>query len=165
MPSSTIADSVIESQSFMLSFHHFLENSEFNVMYDNTGLESICQKFLNISDPSFQDMNRVMAMSASSVLSGTRFPGSSDFNIQKIITSMVPYPRVHNVFPSYAPFLSKIDQKDDDLSLQKLIESVTDETNSLYYCDLSQKHSPDKRNVSITTCFQFRGDVQHSEIV
>ena len=117
MPSSTISESISESISFVLSFNHFLENSELSIMYDNTGLDNICQKFLNISDPCFQDMNRVMAMSASSVLSGTRFPGSSDYNIQKIITSMVPYPRIHNVFPSYAPFLSKLDQKDDDFTL------------------------------------------------
>ena len=46
-----------------------------------------------------------------------------------------------------------------------LPNKVLDEENSLYYCDPKQNTNPDKRFISVTTCFQFRGDIQDSEIV
>ena len=165
MPSNTECESVIESLSFMLAFHHFIEHSELNILYDNISLAKICNKFLKLEHPSIEDMNKIMAISASSVLSGSRFSGSSDFTIQKLIRNMVPYPRIHFAYPSYAPFLTKTDQNMDDCSLNDIVKSALDEENSLGYCDPKIAQNPDKRNVSLATCFQFRGEVQPSEVV
>ena len=110
-------------------------------------------------------MNKIMAVSASSVLSCIRFPGSSDFNIQKLINVLVPYRRMHYAYPSYAPFLSKFDKQDHNYSLRDIVKSVIDEDNNLGYCDPKIATDPDIRNISLSTCFQFRGEVEPSEVV
>ena len=74
MPSNRHCESVIESMSFMLAFNNLIEYSDFNVLYDNVSLARICEKILKIENPNIEDMNRIIALSVSSVLSGSRFP-------------------------------------------------------------------------------------------
>ena len=151
MPSNTESESVIESLSFMLAFNNFIEYSDLNILYDNISLAKIVEKFIKLDNPSFEDMNKIMAVSASSVFSGSRFLENGDFNTNKIISSLMPYPRIHFSYPSYAPFISKQDQLEHDLTLKDIVKSAIDEDNSLGNCDPKIAKDPYKRNISIST--------------
>ena len=164
IPSLYESESVIVPLSFVLAFRYFIENAHLNILYENSSLAKICEKFLKIENPSLEDMNKIIALSASSTLTASRFPSSSDFNVQKLIHSMVPYPTMHFVNPSYAPFSLEIDRKDNDFALNDIVKSVLDDDHCLNSCE--QMKYPDywKRYGSVANCFQFRGEVEPGEV-
>ena len=72
---------------------------------------------------------------------------------------------MHYVYPSYAPFTSTQSQENYDISVEDIVKSVIKQENSL--CDSNPQNIEDplKEKINLASCFQFRGDVQPSEVV
>ena len=88
MPSIGEWESVIESMNFMLASDNLAMYTDLNILYDNVSLARICEKFLKIQNPSIEDMNKVIAVSISWILSGCRFSENNEMNTSKLLNSI-----------------------------------------------------------------------------
>jgi hypothetical protein len=66
----------------------FLFNHLFQV--DNEAIFGICKKYLGISQPSFTNLNRLVAQVVSSVTISLRFTGSLNVDLNEFQTNLVP---------------------------------------------------------------------------
>ena len=82
-----------------------------------------------------------------------------------MLNNMNCYPRIHYAYPSYAPFLSAQGQDDHDVSVEDILKSVIKPESSLSYFNPEKSRDPVLGEMNIATCFQFRGDVEPSEVV
>jgi tubulin alpha len=67
----------------------FLLNHLFQV--DNEAIFGICKKQLGISQPSFTNLNRLIAQVVSSVTVSLRFTGSLNVDLNEFQTNLVPF--------------------------------------------------------------------------
>jgi tubulin alpha len=58
---------------------------------DNEAIFGICKKYLGISQPSFTNLNRLIAQVVSSVTVSLRFTGSLNVDLNEFQTNLVPF--------------------------------------------------------------------------
>ena len=66
-----------------------LVNHRFQV--DNEAIFGICKKYLGISQPSFTNLNRLIAQVVSSITVSLRFTGSLNVDLNEFQTNLVPF--------------------------------------------------------------------------
>ena len=57
---------------------------------DNEAIYDICKNRLNISSPSFMNLNRLIAQVVSSITASLRFDGSLNVDLNEFQTNLVP---------------------------------------------------------------------------
>ena len=77
LPSPKVSDTVVEPYNAVLSVHHLVENSDITFCFDNEALYDISIKTLKIDDPSYHDLNSLVARVMSGVTTSLRFLVSS----------------------------------------------------------------------------------------
>ena len=60
------------------------------VQVDNEAIYDICKKRLNITSPSFTNLNRLIAQVVSSITASLRFDGSINVDLNEFQTNLVP---------------------------------------------------------------------------
>jgi len=70
-------------------------------------LYGICQKKLNISRPSYMNLNNIICKVVSSMTAAIRFDGELNVDMNEFQTNLVPFPRLHFMTTSLAPVISK----------------------------------------------------------
>jgi hypothetical protein len=58
---------------------------------DNEAIFGICKKYLGISQPSFTNLNRLIAQVVSSITVSLRFTGSLNVDLNEFQTNLVPF--------------------------------------------------------------------------
>lgn len=58
---------------------------------DNEAIFGICKKYLGISQPSFTNLNRLIAQVVSSITVSLRFSGSLNVDLNEFQTNLVPF--------------------------------------------------------------------------
>ena len=89
-PAPTMANSVVEPYNSVLTTHTTLEHSDCSFMVDNEAIYDICKKRLNITSPSFTNLNRLIAQVVSSITASLRFDGSLNVDLNEFQTNLVP---------------------------------------------------------------------------
>jgi tubulin beta len=107
MPSPLVSETVVEPYNAILSIHQLTENSDLTICMDNEALHNINAKSLKNTNPSFADLNRVIAQVMCGVSTSLRFPGQLNGDLRKLGMNLIPFPRLHYLLPSYAPLVSK----------------------------------------------------------
>lgn len=118
----------------MLAFHNYIEHSDANILYDNESLFRICSTKLGIEDPDYTHINKIIAVSASSVLSGMRFGHDGNYTVSKFLSNMVPYPRIHFLQSSFAPFMNGKSIV-EEYSTEKITSSAVEDISNYLYCN------------------------------
>lgn len=90
-------------------------------MFDNESLSEINSKRLGWANPSFTDLNRLVAQMMSSVTTPLRFGENLNTNLKDIETDLVNYARQHFLVPSYSPFSHKSEK---DISVSEITRLV-----------------------------------------
>ena len=72
---------------------------------DNEALYDICFGQLNLSRPTYTNLNRMVAQIVSSTTASLRFEGSLNVDLQEFQTNLVPYPRIHFPLTAFSPII------------------------------------------------------------
>jgi tubulin alpha len=106
-PSSRLASSIVEPYNSTLASHSLFEHHDLTVTVDNQSLYGICDRSLGVESPNYHNINQMIASSISSLTSSMRFSGPLNTNMNEINTNLVPYPRIHFMCASHAPWSSE----------------------------------------------------------
>jgi len=106
MPSPLVSETVVEPYNAVLSIHQLTENSDLTICMDNEALHNINVKNLKIPQPTFDDLNVVIAKVMCGVSTSLRFPGQLNGDLRKLGMNLIPFPRLHYLLPSYGPLVS-----------------------------------------------------------
>jgi tubulin beta len=106
-PSPKVSDVVVEPYNATLSIHQLLENSDETFVIDNEALYNISHNVLKMSEPTYAQLNFMIAEVMSGTTSSLRFPGSLNGDLRKLGVNLVPFPRLHFFLIGQAPLMNK----------------------------------------------------------
>jgi len=156
-PSPNYSNSCVEPYNSVLASHSLIEHNDLTVLLDNEALYDYCYRNLNIDQPNYLDINRIISQVYSNFT--TSFINSEYQNrkIDSLITNLVPYPRIHFMIPS----LSGLKQNQQNYS-----SSMSELTNNVFNTDnFLVKFKNKNQNFKImSNSIMYRGDVQLYEI-
>eukprot|EP01096_Ripella_sp_DP13-Kostka_P008844 TRINITY_DN332_c0_g1_i1.p1 TRINITY_DN332_c0_g1~~TRINITY_DN332_c0_g1_i1.p1 ORF type:complete len:500 (-),score=250.56 TRINITY_DN332_c0_g1_i1:73-1413(-) len=156
-PSPQLSTSVVEPYNTVLSTHSLLEHTDVAFLLDNEAIYDICRKNLGIVQPTYTNLNRLIAQVISSLTASLRFDGALNVDINEFQTNLVPYPRIHFMLCSYAPMVSANQAYHDSHSVSQLTNAVFDPQFMMAKCD-------PRHGKYMACCLMYRGDVVHKDI-
>jgi len=102
-PSPKVSDTVVEPYNAVLSSHQLLENSDETFIIDNEALYNIAHNVLKVSEPTYAELNALIARAACGITASLRFPGKLNGDLRKLGVNLVPFPRLHFFLVGQAP--------------------------------------------------------------
>ena len=151
-PSPKISNLVVEPYNMILGMMSLIEYADLSILFDNEALYNICSNQMEKESPNYADINRMVARALSTSFSSTRFHSSFNANLGEMITSLVPYPRIHYAMPSYAPFGDRNRTKEIPLSIEDLTDLAFNQGSVMLSSNL-------KLDKYISCCVAYRGRV------
>ncbi|EIW69451.1 tubulin alpha-1A chain [Tremella mesenterica] len=151
-PAPKLSTSVVEPYNSVLTTHTTLEHSDCSFMVDNEAIYDICRRNLNISSPSFTNLNRLIAQVVSSITASLRFDGSLNVDLNEFQTNLVPFPRIHFPLATYAPIISAEKAFHESNTVSEMTLSCFESNNQLVKCDPRQ-------GKYMACCLLYRGDI------
>ncbi|KAF8135192.1 beta-tubulin [Boletus edulis] len=136
-----VSETVVEPYNALLSIHQLVDNCDLTICIDNEALlpstdrYDIAGRTLKIKNPSFDDLNQLISKVMCGVSTSLRFPGQLNGDMRKLGMNLIPFPRLHFLMPSFAPFYDPKDKAFQKLSVSELTSSLFDRRNLLVACD------------------------------
>lgn len=156
-PSPLLATSVVEPYNSVLSTHSLLEHADVAFMLDNEAIYDICKRSLGIQQPTYTNLNRLIAQVISSLTASLRFDGALNVDMNEFQTNLVPYPRIHFMLCSYAPVVSAEKAYHEKLAVSDLTNAAFEPTSMMAKCD-------PRHGKYMACCLMYRGDVVPREV-
>merc|ERR1711993_197431 len=119
-PSPKVSDTVVEPYNAVLSSHQLLENSDETFIIDNEALYNINHNVLKNKEPTYEQLNGLIAQATCGVTASLRFPGKLNGDLRKLGVNLVPFPRLHFFLVSQAPLLSNDNSNKVRVNVQEL---------------------------------------------
>merc|ERR1711937_1005591 len=135
VPSPKVSDTVVEPYNCTLSVHQLVENSDFSFALDNEALYDICFRTLKLTTPTYGDLNHLVSAGLSGITCSIRFPGQLNCDLRKLVTNMVPFPRLHFFMNGFAPLTSRGSQQYRALTVPELTQQMFDAKNMMCAAD------------------------------
>ncbi|RYC65960.1 hypothetical protein CHU98_g257 [Xylaria longipes] len=146
-----------EPYNATLSVHKLVENSDETFCINNDALYGICLRTLELSNPSYGDLNYLVSAVMSGVSTSLRFPGQLNSDLRKLAVNMVPFPRLHFFMVGFAPLTSRSASSSRPFTVPELAQQIFDPKNMITGSDF--------RNGRYLTCSAiFRGKVAMKEV-
>jgi len=157
IPSPKVSDTVVEPYNATLSVHQLVENADQCFALDNEALYDICFRTLKLTNPSYADLNNLIASAIIGTTCSLRFPGQLNCDLRKLAVNMVPFPRLHFFLVGFAPITSKNSQDYRVLTVQELTAQAFDAKNMM--CAADPRHGR-----YLTCAMMFRGIMSSKEV-
>ncbi|CAD8184732.1 unnamed protein product [Paramecium octaurelia] len=153
----SLQSSLLEPYNSILTLKYLKEKADMSIMLENQALYKVANQQLDIDNPNFSTINRMIAQLISSVTQSSRFNGSKFVDLIEMRMNVVPDPDFQFLHASYAPFIN-IDKQNTELTnLQQITNSLFDERSSFINCD--------HKNVKyLAANLFFRGDCPWGEV-
>eukprot|EP01092_Planopodium_desertum_P003058 TRINITY_DN151_c0_g1_i1.p1 TRINITY_DN151_c0_g1~~TRINITY_DN151_c0_g1_i1.p1 ORF type:complete len:460 (-),score=105.00 TRINITY_DN151_c0_g1_i1:64-1443(-) len=156
-PSPQISTAVVEPYNSVLSTHALLEHTDVAFLLDNEAIYDICRHSLDIEEPNYQNLNRIIAQVISSLTASLRFDGSLNVDMNEFQTNLVPYPRIHFLLCSYAPIISAAKAYCETMAVHELTDSAFQASSMMAKIDPTH-------GKYMACCLMFRGDVLPKDV-
>merc|ERR1711981_743015 len=130
-PAPKISTCIVEPYNAMLSTHWLLDHTEVSVLLDNEAIYAICQKQLDISRPTYFQLNIIIAKVISSMTASLRFDGELNVDLGEFQTNLVPFPRLHFMTTALAPVVSKKKATHEAQTVREITDHVFQPQNML----------------------------------
>eukprot|EP01130_Rhizamoeba_saxonica_P000087 TRINITY_DN10107_c0_g1_i1.p1 TRINITY_DN10107_c0_g1~~TRINITY_DN10107_c0_g1_i1.p1 ORF type:complete len:474 (-),score=126.83 TRINITY_DN10107_c0_g1_i1:69-1490(-) len=157
VPSPEVSDSVVEPYNATLSIHQLIENTDAVACIDNDALYKICENTLKLKNPSYDNLNGLVASVMSGFTCSLRFPGQLNSDLRKLAVNLVPFPRLHFFLVGYAPLSASRNTEFNNVTVQELTQQMFSPTNLMAACD-------PRRGKYLTASAMFRGNVSTNEV-
>ncbi|KAG2132942.1 beta-tubulin 2 [Suillus clintonianus] len=135
LPAPNVSETVVEPYNSLLSIHQLVDNCDLTICIDNEALYDIAVRTLKIKSPGYKDLNELIAKVMCGVSTSLRFPGQLNGDLRKLGMNLVPFPRLHFLMPSFAPFYDPKARTFQRLSVSELTSSLFDKKNLLVASD------------------------------
>ncbi|KAG2133547.1 beta-tubulin 2 [Suillus bovinus] len=135
LPAPNVSETVVEPYNSLLSIHQLVDNCDLTICIDNEALYDIAVRTLKIKSPGYKDLNQLIAKVMCGVSTSLRFPGQLNGDLRKLGMNLVPFPRLHFLMPSFAPFYDPKARTFQRLSVSELTSSLFDKKNLLVASD------------------------------
>lgn len=135
LPSPKVSETVVEPYNALLSINQLVENSDLTMCIDNEALYDITVRTLHTKSPEFSDLNVLVSQVMCGVSTSLRFPGQLNGDLRKLGLNLVPFPRLHFLMPSYAPFFDPKARAFTRMTVPDLTSALFDRRNLLVACD------------------------------
>lgn len=157
IPSQKVSETVVEPYNAILSLNEMISNTDESICLDNEALFDICKNTLKLCHPVVDDLNHLVSMTMVGISTCFRYPGQLNTDLRKIMTNMVPYPRLHFFIPGFAPLSSRLSQDYFKITPLDLIRQIFDGRNNMVAIDM-------KEGRYLTCAAIFRGIVSSKQI-
>ena len=157
VPSPKVSDTVVEPYNATLSIHQLVENADQCFALDNEALYDICFRTLKLSNPSYGDLNHLIANAITGTTCSLRFPGQLNCDLRKLAVNMVPFPRLHFFLVGFAPLTAHKSQQFRVLTVPELTNQAFDAKNMM--CAADPRHGR-----YLTCAMMFRGAMSSKEV-
>ena len=122
----------MEPYNSILYTHNTLDHCEVGFLVDNEAIYDLCKTNLDITRPTYTNLNRLIAQIISSITASLRFDGAINVDLNEFQTNLVPYPRIHFPMATYSPIISADKVKNSFWEQTPCMQSAL--TSSLYCC-------------------------------
>jgi len=156
-PSPKVSDTVVEPYNAVLSSHQLLENSDETFVIDNEALYNINHNILKNDQPTYSELNGLVAQATCGITASLRFPGKLNGDLRKLGVNLVPFPRLHFFLVSQAPLFKKGTQSKMKINVQELTTQAYSARN--FYSNVK----PDDGKY-LASSFVFRGAMTTQEV-
>jgi len=156
-PSPKVSDTVVEPYNAVLSSHQLLENSDETFIVDNEALYNINNNVLKNKQPTYAELNGLVAQVTCGITASLRFPGKLNGDLRKLGVNLVPFPRLHFFLISQAPLLSKDASVMTQLKTSELQAQVFSTRN--FYANVKPEDGK-----YLAAAFMFRGNLSSAEV-
>jgi len=157
VPSPKVSDTVVEPYNATLSVHQLVENADQCFALDNEALYDICFRTLKLSNPSYSDLNKLIADAITGTTCSLRFPGQLNCDLRKLAVNMIPFPRLHFFLVGFAPLTSFSSKGFRVLTVPELTMQAFDAKNMM--CAADPRHGR-----YLTCAMMFRGAMSSKEV-
>jgi tubulin beta len=157
VPSPKVSDTVVEPYNATLSIHQLVENADQCFALDNEALYDICFRTLKLSNPSYSDLNLLIANAITGTTCSLRFPGQLNCDLRKLSVNMVPFPRLHFFLVGFAPLTAVKSTNFRVLTVPELTQQAFDAKNMM--CAADPRHGR-----YLTCAMMFRGKMSSKEV-
>ena len=157
VPSPKVSDTVVEPYNATLSIHQLVENSDQCFALDNEALYDICFRTLKLANPSYSDLNTLIANAITGTTCSLRFPGQLNCDLRKLSVNMVPFPRLHFFLVGFAPLTASNSQSFRVLTVPELTTQAFDAKNMM--CAADPRHGR-----YLTCAMMYRGKMSSKEV-
>lgn len=157
IPSEKVSETVVEPYNAILSLNEMILNTDETICIDNEALFDISKNTLKLCTPVLSDLNHLVSMTMAGITTCFRYPGQLNTDLRKIMTNMVPYPRLHFFIPGFAPLSSRLSQEYCKITPSDLIKQIFDCRSQMAAIDNSEGRY-------LTCAAIFRGLVSSKEI-
>lgn len=157
IPSEKVSETVVEPYNAILSLNEMISNTDEAICIDNEALYDISKHTLKMCQPVLADLNHLISMTMAGITTCFRYPGQLNTDLRKIMTNMVPYPRLHFFIPGFAPLSSRCSQEYRKITPSDLIKQIFDSRSQMAAIDISEGRY-------LTCAAIFRGLVSSKEI-
>jgi len=136
---------------------YLIEHADLVFCFDNQAMFNVARNHMHINAPTFTNVNRMIAHVFSSITCSLRFEGALNADLREMKTNLVPFPRLHFVTVSHAPFVGQHQSTKERMSVQDITNSAFEPTSVLT--------TTDPRHGQYIACnLMYRGDVVLTEM-
>jgi len=162
-PAPQISTIVVEPYNAILMTHTMLNHANVEFMVDNEAIYEICQRKLDITRPTYTNINRIIGQIISSITASLRFEGALNVDLNEFQTNLVPYPRVHFPLATIAPVTSADKAKSSILTVDEITKELFAKENRMVKMDDLYDDRSDTGKY-MACCLLYRGNVTPKDI-
>ncbi|CAL9705484.1 unnamed protein product [Knipowitschia caucasica] len=156
-PAPRLSTAVVEPYNSILTTHTNMEYADCAFMMDNEALYDMCRLNLNLMQPTYKNLNRLLGQLVSNVTASMRFSGDLNVNLTDLQTNLVPFPRIHFPLSSMAPVISTQKAYSEQMTVSDITKALFEPASQMVKCD-------PRRGKYMSCCLLYRGDVVPKEV-
>lgn len=144
LPSVNYSNSIVEPYNCMFTMHYTRDVVDLTYMLDNEAAYRICKDALQIKEPHFSHVNRLIAQCVSGATGPLRYETEINATLQEQVTSLVPQQPYRYAMLSLAPLRHEERGVHEQFKTPEIVNELFEEKNFL--CDCSGKNGGNLKN-------------------